>query len=87
MRITIDEQCQFFLQDDEAKNDHDKDDMHTICQALYCKSLTHSCSFSAGPALEGTRCSMTDNRVGSHYIIQRLNLHICHLRYAMKVNV
>ena len=60
-----DEQCAFLLRDREAKMDHDDYDMHTICQRMYCRSPTKTGDYRAGPALEGTRCSKTDNKVFS----------------------
>lgn len=62
-KLGADEQCAFLLRDREAKMDHDDYDLHTICQRMYCKSPTKTGDFRAGPALEGTRCSKTDNKV------------------------
>ena len=62
-KLGADEQCAFLLRDREAKMDHDDYDMHTICQRMYCRSPTKTGDFRAGPALEGTRCSKTDNKV------------------------
>ncbi len=64
-KLGADEQCAFLLRDREAKMDHDDYDMHTICQRMYCRSPTKTGDFRAGPALEGTRCSKTDNKVFS----------------------
>ena len=62
-KLGADEQCAFLLRDREAKMDHDDYDMHTICQRMYCRSPTKTGDYRAGPALEGTRCSKTDNKV------------------------
>ena len=51
------------MQDREARIDHDKYDIDTICDRMFCKSPTKAGYFTAGPALEGTRCSMSDEKM------------------------
>ena len=51
------------MQDREARIDHDKNNIHTICERMYCKSPTKAGYYAAGPALEGTRCSISDEKM------------------------
>ena len=55
LQWSSDEQCQFLLRDPEARTDHTDEDLHTICERLYCKSPTKTGYYAAGPALEGKR--------------------------------
>jgi len=63
LKLSSDQQCAFLLKDSEAKMDHDEHNMYKICERMYCKSPTKTGYFAAGPALEGTRCSKSDNKV------------------------
>ena len=63
LKLSSDAQCAFLMQDREARIDHDESDIHTICDRMYCKSPTLAGYYAAGPALEGTRCSMSDEKM------------------------
>ena len=43
--------------------DHDENNINSICERMYCKSPTKAGYYIAGPALEGTRCSMSDEKM------------------------
>ena len=51
------------MQDREARIDHDENNINSICERMYCKSPTKAGYLAAGPALEGTRCSMSDEKM------------------------
>ena len=69
--MSSDQQCAFLLKDSEAKMDHDEHNMYKICERMYCKSPTKTGYFAAGPALEGTRCSKSDNKVSTLLVIDQ----------------
>ena len=63
LQWSSDKQCQFLIRDNEAKTDHKENDLHTICTQLYCRSPSKKGWFRAGPALEGTRCGSSPEKV------------------------
>ena len=71
--MSSDAQCAFFMQDREAQIGHDKTDIHTICERMNCKSPTKIGNYAAGPALEGTRCSMSDEKMVRSLLLTCLN--------------
>ena len=68
LKLTGDEQCAFLMRDNEARIDHDENDMDKICYSMRCKSPNKRGFYSrAGPALEGTRCSLSDERMVRYF--------------------
>ena len=63
LQWSSDKQCQLLLKDTEARTDHRDSDLHKICETLYCRSPSKTGYFRAGPALEGTRCSKSPEKV------------------------
>ena len=64
LQWSSDKQCQFLIRDNEAKTDHKESDLHSICDSMYCMTpKAPKKYFRAGPALEGTRCGSSPEKV------------------------
>ncbi|CAN8004239.1 unnamed protein product, partial [Ixodes hexagonus] len=66
--IDVDEQCQIFLKDHNARSGGKPEEIHEICTNLKCKSELRLGYTSPGGALEGTYCGGTNWCRGSHCV-------------------